>query len=277
MSILNIVDLNNNQTISGVKTFSNNIQVSGIGIFNALDLNDVDNLSLSGVDVVINSGSNLSVTSSNLSVTNSNFTFSGNNINFENQNNINLAYQFPAWTGIRRYPPADLFSVANQVVVTGAINYFPFLIKKEVVNPIACVDIRTYSTFDPKIVIGIYSGHYGFENAKLIASGSITGDILLNTGIYRTTLNGTFDQGPYIVASMLQTGAGSQFRIVGSHGFREHFGINTGVNILHGLDSTVLTNILAETGQVNLKENIGSASWFVTAANVVSPVVFLEY
>lgn len=259
----------NNERIQVSYLEADKIITAASGVFNALDLNDVDNLSLSGVDVVINSGSNLSVT-------NSNVTFSGNNINFENQNNINLAYQFPAWTGIRRYPPADLFSVANQVVLTGTINYFPFLIKKKVVNPIACVDMRQYSTFDPKIVIGIYSGHYGFENAKLIASGSITGNIL-NTGIYRTTLNGTFDQGPYILASMLETGAGSQFRIVGSHGFREHFGINTGVNILHGLDSTVLTHILAETGQVNLKENIGSGSWFVTAANVVSPVVFLEY
>ena len=265
----NLIYNTGNQTISGTKTFVNNIDVSGTGIFNAIDLNNIDNLSLSGVDVAINS-------SRNLSVTNSNVTFSGNNINFENQNNINLAYQFPAWTGIRRYPPADLFSVSSQLVLTGTINYFPFLIKKKVVNPIACVDMSLYSTFDPKIVIGIYSGHYGFENARLITSGSITGNIL-NTGIYRTTLNGTFDQGPYILASMLETGAGSQFRIVGSHGFREHFGINTGVNILHGLNSATLTNILAETGQVNLKTNIGSGSWFVTAASVVSPVVFLEY
>ena len=217
----------------------------------------------------------------NVNVTSGNLTVSGN-LNVAGSVNINgisvNPYQpeFPAWTGIRRYAPLDLLSVANQVITTGSINYFPFLIKKKVVNPIACVDMNLYSTFDPKIVIGIYSGHYGFENAKLIASGSITGDIL-NTGIYRTRLNGTFDQGPYILASMLETGAGSQFRIVGSHGFREHFGINTGVNILQGLNSTVLTNILAETGQVNLKQNIGSGSWFATAASVVSPVVFLEY
>jgi hypothetical protein len=45
-----------NQTISGVKTFANNLQVSGIGIFNALDLNNIDSLSLSGVDITITSG-----------------------------------------------------------------------------------------------------------------------------------------------------------------------------------------------------------------------------
>ena len=50
------------QTISGIKTFatriitSGNLQVSGTGIFNAIDLNNIDNLSLSGVDVTITSG-----------------------------------------------------------------------------------------------------------------------------------------------------------------------------------------------------------------------------
>ena len=51
-----------NQTISGTKTFVNNqtfsgnINVSGTGIFNAIDLNNIDNLSLSGVDITITSG-----------------------------------------------------------------------------------------------------------------------------------------------------------------------------------------------------------------------------
>jgi hypothetical protein len=51
-----------NQTISGIKTFatgvvvSGNLQVSGTGIFNAIDLNSIDNLSLSGVDITITSG-----------------------------------------------------------------------------------------------------------------------------------------------------------------------------------------------------------------------------
>ena len=40
MSILNIVDLNNNQTISGIKTFAQGV-----------DLSNIDTLILSGVDV----------------------------------------------------------------------------------------------------------------------------------------------------------------------------------------------------------------------------------
>jgi len=52
----NLVYNTGNQNISGVKTFANNIQVSGTGIFNAIDLNSVDIISLSGVDVTITSG-----------------------------------------------------------------------------------------------------------------------------------------------------------------------------------------------------------------------------
>lgn len=49
----NLVYNTGNQTISGAKTFADNIQVSGTGTFNALDLNNIDNLSLSGVDVTL--------------------------------------------------------------------------------------------------------------------------------------------------------------------------------------------------------------------------------
>jgi Na+-transporting NADH:ubiquinone oxidoreductase subunit NqrA len=49
------------QIISGNKTFVNNIGVSGTGVFNAIDLNNVDILSISGVDVSIVNG-NVSLT-----------------------------------------------------------------------------------------------------------------------------------------------------------------------------------------------------------------------
>jgi len=50
-----------NQSISGNKTFINNINVSGTGIFNAVDLNNIDTLNLSGVDISITNG-NVSLT-----------------------------------------------------------------------------------------------------------------------------------------------------------------------------------------------------------------------
>jgi hypothetical protein len=52
----NLVYNTENQIISGVKIFANSINVSGSGIFNAIDLNNIDILSLSGVDVAITSG-----------------------------------------------------------------------------------------------------------------------------------------------------------------------------------------------------------------------------
>ena len=48
---------NNSSTIN----FAHNMSVSGTGIFNALDLNNIDNLNLSGVDIAITSG-NVSLT-----------------------------------------------------------------------------------------------------------------------------------------------------------------------------------------------------------------------
>jgi hypothetical protein len=184
--------------------------------------------------------------------------------------------EFPAWTGIRRYSPLSLESVTTSVPFSGIISYFPFLIKKNVTNPVACVEMTIYSTNNPKINIGIYSGHYGFENARLIASGSITGDINY-TGIYRTTLNGNFPQGPYILASVLQTGQGSSFRVAGSQGIRDHFGINTGNLILHGISSTLESNTIYESGIDNdLQRNIGTGLWFTNSTNL-SPIVFLEY
>jgi len=67
------------QTVSGLKTFINNqtfsgnINVSGTGIFNAIDLNNIDNLNLSGVDIVI-SGGNVSLLTNNFTVRNKQVT-----------------------------------------------------------------------------------------------------------------------------------------------------------------------------------------------------------
>ena len=56
LMVPNIVYNTGNQKISGDKTFINNVAVSGTGIFNSLDLNSVDTVSLSGVDVTITNG-----------------------------------------------------------------------------------------------------------------------------------------------------------------------------------------------------------------------------
>ena len=52
----NLVYNTGNQNIAGNKTFINNINVSGTGVFNAVDLNNIDDLSISGVNVSIIDG-----------------------------------------------------------------------------------------------------------------------------------------------------------------------------------------------------------------------------
>ena len=56
-----VVHKTSDETISGNKTFANNLIVSGTGIFNALDLNNIDTLNLSGIDISITNG-NISLT-----------------------------------------------------------------------------------------------------------------------------------------------------------------------------------------------------------------------
>ena len=81
-----IVQTSGSQTISGSKTFttgvvmSGNLQVSGTGYFNALDLSNMDSLNLSGVDITITSGvitSTNSISAINLIYNTGNQTISG--------------------------------------------------------------------------------------------------------------------------------------------------------------------------------------------------------
>jgi len=68
------------QSITGIKTFVSNINVSGTGIFNALDLSNIDNLSLSGVDINLTNGniiSNYPIIGSNLVYNTGNQSISG--------------------------------------------------------------------------------------------------------------------------------------------------------------------------------------------------------
>jgi len=53
----NIVFTTGDQSISGNKTFNNNVIVTGTAIFNQIDLSDTDNILLSGVNIQIVSGS----------------------------------------------------------------------------------------------------------------------------------------------------------------------------------------------------------------------------
>ena len=56
-----IVYITGNQTISGTKTFANNLEVQGTGIFNALDLSNISEFNFSGTNInLINGNVNIS-------------------------------------------------------------------------------------------------------------------------------------------------------------------------------------------------------------------------
>jgi hypothetical protein len=125
------------QTIYGNKNFLNNIGVSGTGVFNAIDLNNVDVLSLSGVDISITNG-NVSLTnrptvngtgvlligeaSSTASISGNNFVYTtgdqliSGNKTFLNNVNISGTGNFNA---VKISSIDNLFLSGVDIVVTG--------------------------------------------------------------------------------------------------------------------------------------------------------------
>jgi len=109
------------QTISGSKTFINNqifsgdIGVSGASVFNSVNLNNIDELNLSGIDITITSGnvySNSEIIGSNLIYNTGNQTISGNKT-FTN----NIIYSVsPRTSGISFTPNADLYTFFDYIL-----------------------------------------------------------------------------------------------------------------------------------------------------------------
>jgi hypothetical protein len=379
------------QTVSGVKTFSNNIQVSGTGIFNSVDLNNIDILNLSGVDITITSGNVIltnpivapnivyntgdqtisgnkifissgvfSLSSANplglsnnplsvvgsgnsyvqlniqnratgtsatadLVITSNNGTDTTNYINlginnsgyndpafsngsgldgylFINGGNLDIGTQtantniefhvggttasnvtarltssglnilsgnltvggniinsgvadiFPASTVKRRYYPEGFLTSSSSTPIYQSIQYFPFLIKKDAINPRISVEVVTAGSTATPIRYGIYSGNNGFEGAKLFLSGSINA---VNTiGIYNSDINATLVKGPYIIATSntgVPAGSGpSTFRTFAANNSRSIFGDATGYATF-----SISTPYYYETG-IDLLGTIGS-------------------
>jgi hypothetical protein len=227
------------QTISGTKIFADNISVSGTGIFNAIDLNNIDNINLSGIDI--------SITDSNISL-------------LGTSNIPTLADIFPASSTPRRYRPLGVSAMTTTTPVYQNIQYFPFLIKKDAINPQIAIELVGPLLGSFPIRYGIYSGEKGFEGAKLFYSGSINANA---TGIFNATINLTLKKGPYIIATS-NTGVVSPsttFRAVSSNHFGETLGEPTGNTSFFSGISTVY---YYETG-VDLNPVIGPG--FLTSTN----------
>ena len=187
----NLVYNTGNQNISGVKTFANNIQVSGTGIFNAIDLNSVDIISLSGVDVTITSG--LVVLTNPVSAPNLVYNTGNQNI-----------------SGVKTFNNSGIFTSGLDLNNSNLINATPQLVN-ETTNFIISgndngrVILANHSTNE--ITGRIVSGNpIGFNtsiiqiNSGIFITGSGNG-ITINSfgGYYRTA-------GKFATVSLLHTG-----------------------------------------------------------------------
>ena len=185
------------QTVSGIKyfvnnqTFSGNINVSGTGIFNAIDLNNIDNLNLSGVDVTITSGT----------VTLTNPTFAPN-----------LVYNTGSQTisGVKTFENTGVFNSGIDLRNSKLINAVPDFINETNNFLISGNDnSRVILAASASQITGtIVSGNVTGFNASIIQIGAgqiqITGSGL---GIIINSYNNQFrTAGQFATISLLHTG-----------------------------------------------------------------------
>ena len=179
-----------------------------------------------------------------------------------------------ASTGVRRYVPDSTVSFGTSIPPTGFANYFPFILKKDAINPNICIETTT-NVQENNIRIGIYSGA-GFEGAKLFFSGTITVPNLL-TGIHKIQPNITLPKGAYTFAT-LYTGTSATtttYRNASANGYMSYFGFPTGITTFNAGASSTQSDLVAfETGLIDLNPIIGTGSWSRTSK---APVVCLEY
>jgi len=199
---------------------------------------------------------------------------SGSKINFQNDD-INLAYQFPPGTGIRRHLPFGFQSMSTTTPNSGVITYHPFLIRKKIPKLNLCVELASYVN-NTTIKLGIYSGNNGYEGAKLFWSGSIFFDSS-NIGIKSTTANVVLDEGPYIIASCnTGTPVPSSFKVMNASFNRQIFGENTGYNTFGNSSSSTSTAYGYYDTGLDLYSSIRSG-FMIAASTNQAPLVGIEY
>ena len=275
------VDGANGRLFAVTDTFSGSIfsvnDIAGLPIIEAFDDNTVIMGAFNRNDFVLTGNSlglgGLPNTGTTKLYVSGNTLMSGN-LNVSGKiTNTGIADIFPASQTRRRYPPEGLATTTSSSnMLSGHFQYFPFLIKKDVVNPKICVEVAVVGTTDTPIRYGIYSGDNGFEGAKLFHSGSI--NALNAVGVYTGDINTTLIKGPYIIATS-NTGVSAgypTFRVFGVSSIRNNFGDPTGNSTLFGAAFGTTTHYY-ETG-VDLPTIIGSG---LAAGVPVAPLPALIY
>lgn len=268
------VDGSNGRLFSVTDSLSGSLlsvnDIAGLPIFEVFDDNRVvmgkfqnNDFILTGSSVGIGGLPNTGTTKLYVS---GNLTVSGNIIN------SGIADIFPVSETKRRYPPEGIVTTTSLQVSSGYFQYFPFLIKKDAINPKICVEVTSINNATP-IRYGIYSGNNGFEGARLFFSGSI--DCQNTLGVYTGDINATLRKGPYIIATAntgVATLSTASFRVMSVNNTRSLFGDPTGNSTLFGAGLGTSSHYY-ETG-ADLLTIIGSG---LPSASSVSPVPALIY
>jgi hypothetical protein len=252
----NLVYYTGDQNIYGNKTFLNNINVSGSGVFNALDLNNIDTLSLSGVDISITSG-NIALTN-RPTVNGTGVLLSGEAANLpttivyitgnQDISGIKTFDVFPVVSGNKLITGVDLSSYATtaNLANTGStldtkINNLSGYVTGANATFASVTDLaNTGSTLNTRI--NNLSGYINSTSSNIVFT---TGNQTIS-GIKIFAENTTFGdtgQGDFLVIS------GNNFTVYGSGNFTSGLFVNgnavlTGVN----LSSYATTANLANTG-----------------------------
>ena len=240
--------------------------IAGLPIIEAFDDNTVVMGAFNRNDFVITGNSvgigGLPNTGTTKLYVSGNVTVSGNIIN------SGIADIFPASPTKRRYYPEGFLTTSSASPIYQSIQYFPFLIKKDAVNPKICVEVATVGSVAAPIRYGIYSGNNGFEGAKLFHSGSI--NCLNVLGVYTGDINTTLVKGPYIIATSNTGVNGGQplFRTLAANTTRSIFGEPTGFSTL-----SVSSPHYHETG-IDLLTTIGSG---IISSAVQAPAPAIIY
>jgi len=220
-TITDVVYATGNQIISGNKIFINNIGVSGTGNFNNIKVSSIDNLFLSGIDIVVTGNSSINVnnpiyisgnavltginlasyaTTSNLAITGSILdqkinSLSGSSVLIFGNQNIFGTKSFISntffdkditVTGNIRGSGAAFFNgnlnVVNTLNVSGNLNIGGSLSAPNVVLTRNRQTISGVKTFVDDMSLNAYTGN-GYDDTNLDYRLNIGGDVNENVGI----------------------------------------------------------------------------------------------
>jgi len=165
------------QNISGNKTFLNNINVSGSGVFNALDLNNIDTLSISGVDISITSG-NIALTN-RPTVNGTGVLLSGEVVNFSLPNTIVYTTGDQTISGVKTF--ATGVNISGHVGIGINSNNFNLYVRKSPAGVSVNPDSNSIAVFE-----GSGNSHITVLASDAQTAGVVLGSPTDNFGSYLT-------------------------------------------------------------------------------------------